>query len=90
LEYKYLLSNGIEAFAAYDFKLIGVEDTYVGTNAWQAGVKLYQFKERVNRHEVQDSPALTLNIYGYHGRSMHGMFYKERDSYIGTGFQFLF
>jgi len=87
LEYKYLLSNGIEAFAAYDFKLIGVDDAYVGTSAWQTGVKFYQFKQGAG---LQTSPAISLNIFGYHGRSMHGMFYKEKDSYIGTGFQFMF
>jgi hypothetical protein len=87
VEYKYLIGNGIEAFAAYDFKLIGIQDAYVGTNAWQTGIKFYQFQEG---RRLQDSPAISLSIYGYHGRSMHGMFYKEKDSYIGTGFQFLF
>jgi hypothetical protein len=80
LEYKYRVLKEVEAFAAYDFKLIGINDIYVGTNAWQVGV----------RGATRNAPTLSLNIYGYHGRSMHGMFYKEKDSYIGTGFQFMF
>lgn len=81
IEYKHKLTQKFYAFAAYDFKFIGISDKYVGTHAAQAGINY------VSKYGM---PAISLNIYGYHGRSMHGMFYKERDSYIGTGFQFLF
>ncbi|MES2767189.1 MAG: DUF1207 domain-containing protein [Bacteroidota bacterium] len=81
IEYKHKLSRRFYASLAYDFKLIGISDKYIGTHAAQGGISyLSEF----------EMPALSLNIYGYHGRSMHGMFYKEKDSYIGTGFQFLF
>ncbi len=61
----------------YDFRLVGVDDVYVGANASQLGVKL----------ETWNGTGLLLSLYGYSGRSMHGMFYTTTDAYLAVGFQ---
>jgi len=69
-----------QIFAAYDFKLTGIKDVYSGVHSWQAGYIL----------GADFGTALMLSFYGYQGRSVHGMFYNEHDSYLGFGFQVLY
>lgn len=63
----------------YDFKLIGVDGTYAPANAAQAGVF----------YAVMKGSGVLISLYGYSGRSMHGMFYTFRDEYVAAGFQFV-
>ena len=63
----------------YDVKLVGILGTYSAVHAAQLGI------QRDLMHET----ALWLGLYGYHGRSMHGMFYTGHDSYVSLGFQIL-
>lgn len=63
----------------YDMRLIGIDGTYAAANALQLGVM------HLNRNET----AWSFNLYGYSGRSMHGLFYTKSDDYISLGFQFL-
>ena len=55
----------------------GFNDNYFGVNTMQAGVL---FRGSNNR-------GVFLGFYGYNGPSMHGMFYNQKDSYIGIGTQ---
>lgn len=38
----------------------------------------------------KDKKGILLSIYNFDGRSMHGMFYNQKDAYGGLGFQILF
>lgn len=73
------LGGPYEFRAGYDWKLIGVDGVYVTAQAAQAGVFA----------ELWDGRGVMLSAYGYNGRSMHGMFFTEPDSYLGIGFQVL-
>jgi hypothetical protein len=66
--------------AGYDWKLIGIDGAWAPQHAAQAGLAYTPWKGR----------GLALNLYGYDGRSMHGMFYTSFDSYIGLGLQILY
>jgi len=63
--------------AGYNFTLKGFDDNYYGVSNAQAGI-VYNFSE--NR-------AIFLGIYAHDGLSMHGMFFNQKDSYIGIGTQ---
>lgn len=66
--------------AGYDFKLTGISRIYSGVNSAQAGLMFM----------TSDNAGVMLNLYGFDGRSIHGLFYQQRDSYLGVGFQFFF
>ncbi|MBI2793187.1 MAG: hypothetical protein HYX66_00880 [Ignavibacteria bacterium] len=63
----------------YDVKLIGIDGTYAASNAAQAGVF----------YAMMDGRGILINLYGYSGRSMHGMFYTSGDQYLAAGFQLI-
>lgn len=63
----------------FDMRLIGIDGTYAAANTIQVGVM----------HLNQNKTGFSMNLYGYSGRSMHGLFYTESDEYIALGFQFL-
>lgn len=77
--YKYLM-DGIVFEAGYNFTLKGFDDTYYGVSNAQAGIKFYLAKGR----------AIFVGIYAHDGLSMHGMFFNQKDSYIGIGTQIYF
>lgn len=66
--------------AGYDLKLFGVDGVYAGENAAQAGVWMDMWRGR----------GLMLSLYGYDGRSMHGLFIAQHDTYIGIGMQLIY
>ena len=77
LEVNSYFMNGISFQAGYNFTLKGFNDTYYGVSNAQAGIK-YNFAN--NR-------AIFVGIYAHDGLSMHGMFFNQKDSYIGIGTQ---
>ncbi len=79
-DYHYDIGNKFELVAGYDFKLLGSSNIYCGANALQIGIlKL-----------MSNNNGLFTGLYYYSGKSMHGMFYKDYDDYIGAGFQVFF
>jgi hypothetical protein len=70
-----LLDEHITLKAGYDFRLTTINDIATGINTAQVGVKFG------NKH----GKGVTLSTFWYEGKSMHGMFYNERDSYFGMG-----
>lgn len=74
---RFALTPTIQFRAGYDWKLIGVLDRRVTQQAAQVGVFFDTWNGR----------GLSVNLYGFNGRSMHGMFYIQPDSYLGLGFQ---
>ncbi len=77
VEYRTPVSKGIEAYAAYDIKLSGIENSTSLVHAAQAGLAFQQ----MNGYQ------LLVGAYYYHGLSLHGLFYNTVDDYIGLGFQ---
>ncbi len=76
-DYEYGISSIMSLRAGYDFKLGGNDCTFRAVHTLQAGVLIKAF----------DTAGIMLNYYLYKGPSMHGMFYREYDSYQGIGFQ---
>ncbi|MBK9247098.1 MAG: DUF1207 domain-containing protein [Ignavibacteria bacterium] len=76
----YSLSKSLSFEFGYDFKLIGVDNSYQGTHAAQAGLFLKTSKNK----------GYLLTFFAYRGRSVHGMFYDQNDAYSGIGFQVIF
>ncbi|MER3328898.1 MAG: DUF1207 domain-containing protein, partial [Candidatus Kapaibacterium sp.] len=74
--YIYLM-DGIGIEAGYNFTLKGFDDAYYGVSSAQAGIKFFLAKGR----------AIFVGVYLYDGLSMHGMFFNQKDSYIGIGTQ---
>ncbi|MFA7327259.1 MAG: DUF1207 domain-containing protein [Candidatus Kapaibacterium sp.] len=77
IEYRKGLNENISLEAGYNFTLKGFDNTYYGVNSGQAGIRFYLAKER----------AIFVGVYLYDGLSMHGMFFNQKDSYIGIGTQ---
>jgi uncharacterized protein DUF1207 len=77
LELNRYFMNGISFQAGYNFTLKGFDDTYYGVSNAQAGIKFNLAKGR----------AIFVGVYLYDGLSMHGMFFNQKDSYIGIGTQ---
>lgn len=77
IDYRKGLTENISLEAGYNFTLKGFDDTYYGVNSGQAGIKYNFSGER----------AIFLGVYLYDGLSMHGMFFNQKDSYIGIGTQ---
>ncbi len=77
IEYRKGLTENISIEAGYNFTLKGFDNTYYGVNSGQAGIR-YNFTK--NR-------AIFVGVYLYDGLSMHGMFFNQKDSYIGIGTQ---
>ncbi len=61
----------------YDVRLVGLSRIYTANHAAQLGL-LYQ---------TSPNKGIWMGLYGYHGKSMHGMFYRGQDSYLACGFQ---
>lgn len=74
------LSKSLSFNFGYDFKFLGVNDVYKGVHAAQAGIFL----------ETSDNKGYLVTLYGYRGRSVHGMFFDREDKYLGVGFQVIF
>lgn len=77
IDYRKGLTENISIEAGYNFTLKGFDNTYYGVNSGQAGIK-YNFS---------GGRAIFVGVYLYDGLSMHGMFFNQKDSYIGIGTQ---
>jgi hypothetical protein len=71
------LTKTLEVRGGYDWKLIGINGAFQPAHAAQLGVFV----------ETWNGRGILVSTYAYDGRSMHGMFFNQRDSYVGLGFQ---
>ncbi|GAB1430396.1 DUF1207 domain-containing protein [Ignavibacteria bacterium] len=71
------LSGLFEFQGGCDAKLIGIDGAYVPMYSAQAGIALKTSPDR----------GISLNLYYFGGRNIHGMFFRERDEYLALGFQ---
>lgn len=77
MDFRHAISEKFDVIAGYDFKLVGIEGKYAAMHAAQAGILW----------KTSPGKGISFNTYIFDGRSIHGMFFRERDSYIGAGFQ---
>ncbi|MFH1050206.1 MAG: DUF1207 domain-containing protein [bacterium] len=70
----------LELKLSYDFKLGGNEHKYLPIHSVQVSCLFLTWEKM----------GVSLNVNGYTGPSMHGMFYRDIDRYISTGFQIIF
>ena len=70
----------IDLKLSYDFKLGGFGNKFTPVHSVQLSCLLL----------TNEKMGIAFNLNGYSGPSMHGMFYKEKDRYISTGFQIIF
>lgn len=73
------INDDWQVLGGYDLRLIGIDGVYAASNAAQLGM-LYNM---INGHGI------LVSLYGFSGRSIHGMYYTLYDSYIAAGFQFI-
>lgn len=74
---RYPLSDLFEFRGGYDAKLVGINGIYAPMHAMQAGITLKTSPDR----------GISLNLYYFGGRSIHGMYFREGDEYLALGFQ---
>lgn len=74
-EYTKPITSDLSMQAAYDGKLVGYREIYLPQHCLQVGI--------VYRHRTDVEGGIFL--YRYDGRSIHGMFADQRDSYWAVG-----
>jgi len=72
--------DGLQVRAGYDFKLVDNLTSLIPTHAFQIGLGYFS----------EQHTGVFVGLYGYDGASLHGMFFMEKDSYIGIGSQVYF
>lgn len=77
VDYEKELAAHLNLIAGIDSRITEVKSKFRTSNSAQIGL-LFKPVEHAG---------ISLNGFFYDGRSMHGMFYRERDSYAGFGFQ---
>ncbi|GAB5464757.1 MAG: DUF1207 domain-containing protein [Candidatus Kapaibacteriales bacterium] len=83
VDYRLPVSNllsGLNIEAGYDGKIVGIGGDYSIQNSMQAGLLYLGEKGK----------GLFFGLYYYSGPSIHGMFFMDRDGYIGLGGQVYF
>jgi hypothetical protein len=79
-DYSYEIHHNLDIVLGYDFKLIGINGKSSGINSLQAGIKL----------NTSEHSGILLSTFFYDGKSIHGMFFRDNDSYFAIGFNIIF
>jgi hypothetical protein len=74
------LYKNIEIVGGFDHRTVGVEEVYAGSNSFEAGINII----------TSEKAKINLTYIFMEGRSIHGMFYQDRDTYSGIGFRVIF
>lgn len=72
-----ILNENLEFVIAYDIRMLGNDNIYIGSNSIQTGLNYY----------TSELKSIFLGYYFYSGQSMHGMFISDYDKYHGIGVQ---
>ena len=74
----YDLGDGFSAHAGHDTKLIGIDGTFAPQHATQIGLQ----------QRYATGTAAGISLFRFDGRSIHGMFARQAESYLGIGLSF--
>lgn len=77
---KYRINQFMNVNMGYDFKLSGFDNIYFGAHSAQAGIEFVTIKDI----------GILISGYLFKGKSIHGMFYMDDESYAGVGFQVVY
>jgi hypothetical protein len=76
---RFPLTDMLWLMGGVDLRMISINGVYASARAAQIGVFT----------DVGSGACILLSLYGYNGRSMHGMFYDSFDRYLAIGMQIL-
>ncbi len=79
-DYEVELRKWLKFLVGNDTKLTGYNNSYYLTWSFQATFLLHQLMNK----------GVGINLNYFEGKSIYGMFYKEKDSYFAIGFQLFF
>lgn len=79
-DFEHPIAKKIYIHGGIDCKAVGVNGLYEGQISGQTGFLFYN----------DNSTATAINAYWFSGRSIHGMFFTQRDEYLAVGFQIMF
>ncbi len=79
-DYRKELSDIFDFVGGGDIKIFSMKPENMKSLSAQAGIKF----------KTWDTAGILLSLYYYDGKSIHGMFYREKDSYFGVGFQLIY
>lgn len=72
--------DGFVLRAGHDAKLIGIDGVYVPQHATQLGIE----------QRYASGTSAGVHVYRFDGRSIHGMFARQTESYLGIGLSFTY
>lgn len=74
------LNRKIEFVGGFDHRSVGIDGVFMANNSIEAGINFI----------TSDVAKINLSYIFIDGRSIHGMFYKDFDSFNGVGFRIIF
>ena len=80
IDFEQKFSDWISIRGGYDFKLLGINEKFTPVHSGQAGLFL----------KTGDYLGVLLNLHFQKGKSIHGMYYNEDETYFAFGFQIYF
>lgn len=79
-DFEHPIGKKVFIHGGVDCKAVGVDGVYSGQFSGQTGFLFYS----------DNKTATALNAYWFSGRSMHGMFFTQNDTYFAIGLQVMF
>lgn len=79
-DYRHDLGDGFTLCVGHDTKLVGINGIYAPQHATQIGLQ---------QHYATGTSA-GVSLYRFDGRSIHGMFARQGESYLGVGLSFVY
>lgn len=79
-DYRHDLGNGFIARCGHDARWIGINGTYVPQHASQIGIE----------QRLTSGTSTGIHLYRFDGRSIHGMFANQGESYLGVGLSYTY
>jgi len=80
LDWKQPMLSFVDFVAGYDMRLIGIDDVYTAVHSFQAGLYV----------AMSEDAGVSLDYNYFEGKSIHGMFYNEREVYSAIGFRVVY
>ncbi|MBI5326587.1 MAG: DUF1207 domain-containing protein [Ignavibacteriae bacterium] len=77
IDSKFGINSYLKVCLGYDLRLSGYDNNYFGSNTVLAGIEIM----------VSGETGIMLFFNAHSGKSIHGMFYKEDESFSGIGFR---
>jgi hypothetical protein len=80
MDWKHPVLSFLDIVTGYDIRLIGIDDVYTAVHSFQAGLYV----------AMSEDAGVALDYNYFEGKSIHGMFYNEREVYSALGFRVVY